>query len=138
MGKASLYREFLRRSNEAFASDHHLEAIWYVYAVVEDRMISMLENSGGLPQSGLRMLGPKVQELKRRSAQDDLLKVNLDAAAILRWASKRNTLMHAMANGTMDLSTIDVLARETAGEGVKLCRSVCSAAMRVKKHRSKV
>lgn len=139
MTKSSLYREYITRMDAAHREGQNLQAIWYAYAILEDRLISMLDNSGGVPvdKKGkpIRMLGPKREALAKRTKTDPLLKVNFDNRAIRLWSKDRNDLMHGMADGSLSLQQVDSLAQQTADTGVSLVRSVCSAAMRLKKHR---
>ena len=141
MGKRSLYENFIERIDRHVASGNFFEASWYVYAVLEDRLISMLQNSGGSTQSNgnpIRMLGPKLSILKTRAASDALLDANFPHDAIFDWKERRNDLMHAMAEGSMDIDQIDEAAKSLANEGQELVRTVSAGAMRLKKHRSKV
>lgn len=141
MPKASLYREYIRRLDEAHKAGQNLQASWYIYAILEDRLISMLQNSGGVPndQRGnpIRMLGRKRVELERRALSDKLLNAYFESRPIQAWASKRNALMHRMADGSFSIIQVDTLSQEIADEGVILVRKVCSAALRLKKNREK-
>lgn len=139
MRKSAIYKEYIARMDAAHSDKHYLEAIWYAYAVLEDRLISMLQNSGGIPTSNdgkpIRMLGPKRTELVKRAKTDKLLKGCFDNTNIQVWAKKRNDLMHGMADGSMSILVVDELAKETADSGVALVREVCAAGMRLKRYR---
>lgn len=141
MPKASLYKSYIERLELAGDEKQFLQASWYVYAILEDRLISMLESSGGVPLdkkgNPIKMLGTKLGELKRRAKSDAPLRANLDDRAISSWAKKRNTLMHRMADGSLTLSQVDVMAEEVAKDGAQIARDVCAAAMRLKKRRLK-
>ncbi|MEM8653391.1 MAG: hypothetical protein AAGF36_01495 [Pseudomonadota bacterium] len=140
--KRQLFEGFHNRMTTAVEKKFYLEASWYAYAIIEDRLVSMLRQSGGVGRNGssspIRMLGKKVSELETRANTDDLLRVNLPAQDIYDWAAKRNTLMHAMAEGTLDQAEIDKQAYLLAVNGRDLVRQVSDAAMRIKKHRSKI
>lgn len=141
MGKRSLYETFIERIDGHISSRNFFEASWYIYAVLEDRMISMLQNSGGATLNNgnpIRMLGPKLSTLKTRATSDTLLDVNFPHDAIFDWKEKRNDLMHAMAEGSLDIDQIDEAAKSLAEEGQKLVRNVSACAMRLKKHRNKI
>lgn len=142
MPKAQLYKTYIARMEEAHGSGSFLQASWYAYAILEDRLLSMLENSGGIPLdrrgNPIRMLGAKRAALQQRTATDKLLAAYFDNAPIQHWARKRNDLMHSMVDGTSTINEIDQLAEELADEGVELVRNLCAAAMRLKKNRSKV
>lgn len=141
MEKRSLYESFIERIDRHVSSGSFFEASWYVYAVLEDRMISMLQNSGGATQSNgnpIRMLGRKLSTLKTRAECDALLDANFPHDAIFDWKERRNNLMHAMAEGSLNIDQIDEYAKSLAEEGQELVRKVSACAMRLKKHRNKV
>ncbi|MCP4099542.1 MAG: hypothetical protein GY748_25255 [Planctomycetaceae bacterium] len=141
MTKRNLYEEFIDRIDQYVSSGHFFEASWYVYAVLEDRMISMLQNSGGATQSNgqpIRMLGPKLTTLQNRTTSDSLLAANFPYTKLVSWKDRRNSLMHAMAEGTMNIQQIDSDAEALATDGQDLIREICSGATRLKKHRNKV
>jgi hypothetical protein len=140
--KRELFEGFHKRMDEAINQNFYLEASWYAYAIIEDRLVSMLLQSGGIGLNGgsapIRMLGKKLSELERRAGNDELLKVNLVPSKIRDWASSRNELMHAMADGSLDQQLIDKNAYLLATSGKALVRDISAAAMRLKKHRAKV
>ncbi|MDD9744728.1 MULTISPECIES: hypothetical protein [Marinovum] len=139
--KRTLYEEFIDRIDASIASDHFFEASWYVYAALEDRLISMLQQSGGSTfASGkpIKMLGPKIGELDKRQSGDPLLAANFPKTEVEAWGKRRNDLMHAMADGSLTIEQIDADAKSLAIDGRDLLRNVAAAAMRLKKHRNKV
>lgn len=142
MPKQELYAELFRRMIEANKGHRWIETSWYAYALLEDRLLSLLRSSGGEGKGGpgkpLRMLGPKLGELKERANKDDLLRANLAHGEIHAWKEKRNDLMHAMAYGCMTIADIDAAAEKLAVEGAQLVSSVAAACRRMKKHRHKV
>jgi hypothetical protein len=142
MPKNALYAELFHRMNDANKHGRWIEASWYAYSLLEDRLLSLLRSSGGEGKGGagkpLRMVGPKLKELQYRSKKDELLRANFAHDDIDAWKEERNNLMHAMAYGSMTIGDIDVAAERLAGDGVKLVASVAAACRRVKKHRSKV
>lgn len=139
--KRALFESFHDRMNDAFEKRFYLEASWYAYALLEDRLVSMLRQSGGVGKNGsntpIKMLGPKLGELKSRGNTDKLLLENLPATKIHDWKEERNDLMHAMAEGTMTQAEIDKKAYLLALQGRELVKEVSAAAMRLKKHRAK-
>ncbi|HEX8062502.1 MAG TPA: hypothetical protein VF535_04735 [Allosphingosinicella sp.] len=103
----------------------------------------MLRQSGGEGEKKgigkpIRMMGPKLAELKRRARSDQLLTSCFEYARIEQWKHDRNNLVHAMADGTHDIDTIDALAAALARDGVELARVYTAAARRLKRNRSKV
>src|SRR5581483_5803626 len=137
MAKESLYRTFVARMEASLAAQMYLEASWYAYAVLEDRLVSLLRNSGGLA-GAVRMMGPKLKELSRRAKYDALLAANFEENRLDAWREARNELMHAMADATMSIAEIDAGARDLAIEGAALVREYAAACRRLKKHRNKV
>ena len=139
--KRTLFESFHDRMNNAIEKRFYLEASWYAYALLEDRLVSMLKQSGGVGKNGsntpIKMLGPKLGELKSRANTDKLLLENLPATKIHDWKEERNDLMHAMAEGTMTQAEIDKKAYLLALQGRELVKEVSAAAMRLKKHRAK-
>lgn len=145
MAKHALYKTFMSRMDEAFQSEMHLEASWYAYAILEDRLVSLLKNSGGVGEkqggaSGkpIRMMGPKLKELTRRAKRDPLLKENFEHDKLNTWKESRNNLMHAMGDATMAIEDIDIAAKKLSEEGKHLTREYAAACRRLKKHRDKV
>lgn len=141
--KRDLYSMFMSRMKGATESGQFFEASWYAYAVLEDRLRSLLRNSGGEGENNgigkpIRMMGPKLRELKKRAKKDELLQANFEYNRLNTWKDDRNNLMHAMADATMTLEQIDVLAKALAQESEALVREYSSAAQRLKKHRDKV
>lgn len=149
MTKRHLFEVFLDRMTKAEAAGMPLEAAWYAYAILEDRLVSMLRNSGGVLNAKgepIDMMGPKMVELRRRAKSDPLLAANfpehdiqkMKQTKLGKWKDARNNLMHKMANGDSDLEKIDGMVSRVAADGAELAREYAAAAARLKKHRQKV
>lgn len=142
MTKRALYSLFITRMSEAHEAGQYFESSWYAYAVLEDRLRSLLRSSGGEgvggPGKPIRMLGPKLKELKHRAKSDALLKANFEYDRLNTWKDARNNLMHAMADASMSVEHIDGAAKQLSEEGALLVRVFSAACQRVKKHREKV
>lgn len=145
MPKEALYKTFMTRMRSAYKASMYLEASWYAYAVLEDRLVSLLRNSGGVGENAggsggkpIRMMGPKLKELSRRAQKDALLQVNFEHDKLNSWKDSRNNLMHAMGDATMPIDDIDEAARKLAEDGHSLVKEYASACRRLKKHRKKV
>lgn len=145
MPKQALYKTFMSRMDIAYDSSMYLEASWYAYAVLEDRLVSLLQNSGGIGENNggaggkpIRMMGPKLNELTRRAKKDKLLKENFEHDKLNDWKESRNNLMHAMGDAALPIADIDSAAKQLAEDGRELVREYASAARRLKKHRDKV
>lgn len=141
--KEKLYKEMLNRVDYSHKNKYYLESIWYIYAIIEDRLISALKQTGGhLNRNGnpIRMLGNKILEINSRKSTDTLLKANFDNELMLKienWKNKRDNLMHAMADSTMSLEEIDKEKYLVSLNGISLVKSVCSSARRLKKHKKR-
>lgn len=140
--KRDLYENFHSKLKLAIEKEFYLESSWYVYALLEDRLVSLLRSSGGVGNSGsakpIKMMGPKLKELKNRSKSNKLLDHNFDHDRINQWKNDRNDLMHAMADGTKSVDDVSKTSYLLATSGAKLLKDVSSAAMRLKKHKDKV
>ena len=149
MNKRRLFEVFLDRMAKAETAEMPFEAAWYSYAVLEDRLLSMLRNSGGetFPNGQpIRMLGDKMVELRRRAASDSLLAAyfpehdieEMKQTKLGKWKDARNKLMHGMASGELSLDEIDEMVTIVAADGATLAREYAASAARLKKHRHKV
>lgn len=137
--KHELYQVFMERIDVALASGHDLESSWYAYAVIEDRLRSLLRATGGdLLPSGkpIKMLGPKLGELNKRAPSFPEIFKQLDLPALEQWKDDRNDLTHAMAEGNIPLEEIDRMAKRLASEGRSIARSLAALARRVKKRQN--
>ena len=132
MKKYDLYEEMIRRLDVAVQNGHFFEASWYAYAVLEDRLNSML-NSGGFG-SPIRMMGPKIKKLDELAETNEVLRANFEKTRLNNWKDARNDLMHAMAEGLMSIDAIDHSVEELAQEGSELVRIYSAAARRQKRH----
>ncbi|MBC1182263.1 hypothetical protein HF680_06280 [Brevundimonas sp. WCHBH090558] len=141
--KQQLYQQLMKRMDQAVQDGRDVEAGWYAYAVLEDRLRSMLRQSGGEGQNKgigkpIRMMGPKLTELSKRAKKDELLKSSFEYTRLNKWKNDRNGLVHAMADGQHDIEEIDRRVADLATEGVLLARLYASEARRLKTHRAKV
>lgn len=69
MPKQALYKTFMSRMDAAYDARMYLKSSWYAYAVLEDRLVSLLRNSGGIGEDNggasgkpIRMMGSKLKE----------------------------------------------------------------------------
>ena len=129
----------IARLDRAIEGGHFFEASWYVYAILEDRLISLWQSSepGSARSRAPRMMGPKIDGLSARAAQDPLLRKNFESIRLIAWKDNRNDLMHAMAEGTLSISVIDNRIEALARYGAELVREYSAAARRQKKHSEK-
>jgi len=142
--KREHYNELMDRMDNAHNLEFYLEASWFAYTVLEDRLLSALRNSGGANYSNhrpIRMLGKKMQEINARKKKDKLLSAYFTDQLmdnIHKWKEERNDLTHAMADGTKNITDVDKAAYLLSTNAKKLVKDVCNAAILLKKHRDKV
>lgn len=142
--KREHYNDLMDKMNRSHEAEFYLEASWFAYTILEDRLLSALRQSGGITYKNnkpIRMLGKKMQEIKQRKKKDTLLNAYFNDALMDRihnWKEERNNLTHAMADGTKTITQIDKDAYLLSSNAQNLVRDVCSAAIRLKKHRDKI
>ena len=141
--KKKLYEVLIERMEIAETNGRDAEAAWFAYAVLEDRLRSLLRQSGGEGEKRgvgkpIRMMGPKIAELSKRAKKDSLLKDCFEYTRLNQWKHDRNNLVHAMADGEHDIEEIDKLTAALASVGVELVRIYATAARRLKKNCGKV
>lgn len=142
--KKKHYEELMVRMTKAIAAEFYLQAGWYAYAILEDRLVAVLKRSGGATNDNgtpIKMLGPKLKTIVRRRSSDPLLRVYFDSTlidAIDKWKNERNTLMHAMADAATPMNKLDEQARLLATRGKELIKSVCRHARQLKNNRHKI
>ena len=133
MQKYFNYQEQMGRLRRAMAAQFYLEAIFIEYAVMEDRLESILRHSGAFnPKRHNRIkskLG-RVDELRRekksllhRSFSDELIE------GIYQWLDARNQLIHALMK--QNLHTEDL--QKIALEGQQIARQLNSKATNYRK-----
>ena len=143
ISKFKSYQELLNRIQEAIDSGFYLEATWIAYAVIEDRVCSALEKSGGLPKDKngkpLRMLGLKLEALSHRMNENSSLRKYLEKDEIvdrvIHWKNKRNPLMHSLASEAKSWNTLEQEAKIVALEGKDVAWLLANAVSRFRKYK---
>lgn len=135
--KSHLYSVLIARLDQAYSEKNFFESSWYAYAVIEDRLISLLRLTGGETINGkpIMMLGRKIEILEKRVHHNSALKKfftqkmqdDLDA-----WRDERNQLMHDMGTGTITLDEIDRRSQQLSLDGKKVVRELCSVCWKMK------
>ena len=144
MNKTHHYKILMHKMNEAHEHKFYLEASWFAFAIVEDRLVSTLRQSGGTTDSQnqeIRMLGRKMGVISQRKRNDSLLAAYFTdelMGEIDVWKDKRNDLAHALAVGSQSIEDILTTAENLSEEAKDLVNKVCAAARLLKKHRDKV
>lgn len=125
----------------AHQKEAYLEEVWYAFAILEDRLVSMIKQSGD-PAGPRWTMGRKIKLLETRAQNDVHLKgalLNLDLLLeLLVWAEdERNLMAHHLAKGNLTLELIDKKSLIMANRGKKLVKHFCAAARRYKKQKKK-
>jgi hypothetical protein len=139
--KETIYQKYIDQLEKTINKGYYFESAWLEYVLLEDRLVSLLHNSGGeFKRNGkpILMLGPKIEELKSRMPGNQILFGHLDSDNLIsrleNWKDERNTLMHSMADGSLSITDIESKIKKLAETGAKLTRDYAAAARRVKKH----
>lgn len=143
VSKGASYRQLFSRLSEAIERGFHLEASWIAYAILEDRAISALKRTGGLPTNRggrpLQMLGPKLIKLRQRLETDPLLNGAMLQGAMLErvenWKEERNTFMHSMAEESRSWSELSEGAERLSRDGERVARDFSDAVTRLRKRK---
>lgn len=128
MQKYANYREQMLRLKKAISSQFYLEAIFIEYAIMEDRLESVLRHSGKWhPKEGETIsiyrkvkLVEKLAEQKK-SLAEKYFPTEL-TQEILQWKDDRNTMIHALLK--QSIHTEDLLL--IAEQGERIVKTLCS------------
>ncbi len=128
--------------DQALNDGFFLEASWIAYAIIEDRILSALAKTGGVPMRNgqpLRMLGPKLDALVGRQPNDSALTAAMLNGQVLdtvrAWKDKRNPLMHSLAEECKPFVEHNADARIVAAEGSRAARDLCAAVIRLSRRK---
>lgn len=133
--KESLYTLFFSRMNHANKIGYYFETIWIAYAMIEDRLNSVLDKTGGNVD---RMISKKIEILQRR--KNIYVRAQFPEkfiGRISRWVDQRNILAHEMANSHKSWAYLDKKAALLALEAPGLVNEISGAVNRVKKQLKK-
>ncbi len=125
------YKILFSRLNKALKNEFYLEAIFIEYALIEDRLKSILISANRF-KPNLMSLSRKMSEVKRyhqlkTSSLSHCLTLEI-LDLIKLWSLKRNQLIHALAANNFDDDTI----KEIATEGIELVRQISKSAQKFK------
>ena len=126
MQKYANYKEQMGRLKKALNSQFYLEAIFIEYAILEDRVESMLRHSGVFRPDKHNTLNKKLNrlsELQRNKTglakkyfTEDLL------SAIHDWKNERNIMIHALLKQSLHTEDLQAIAER----GQALVKTVSS------------
>jgi hypothetical protein len=129
--KDRLYTYLFGRIDSSIAEGYFLESSWIAYAIIEDRLDSILSK---VTKYKGRLISRKLEYLSRIS--NPFVRIEFPTGLINRidtWTSRRNNLTHEMANARLSIQQITDRSKQVALEGEKLAHDVSSAVMRTKK-----
>lgn len=138
-----LYEELLERMGTAHVQEFFLESSWIAYTILEDRLVSVLADSGGSRYKNHKpiiMLGKKLAEIEKRSVDDTVLLRHFPHTLLSRihaWKEERNSLVHTVEHGEATLSTLTNSAKRLSTTAKPLVRDVTKAARGLNAQRSK-
>jgi hypothetical protein len=141
LSKGQSYRQLLARADTAIAKGFWLEAAWIAYAIIEDRALSALEKTGGVPTSKkgtpIVMLGPKLAALAARLRSNLLLRgATIDGKVIEAasdWVANRNRLMHGLAAEAKSWAELDEAFRALSVAGRDTAAAFADAVTRLRR-----
>lgn len=118
MQKYANYREQMGRLKKALAYQFYLEAVFIEYAIMEDRLESVLRHSGKwnpkpdqfVPINTKRKKVAKLAE-EKKSLAHKYFSVEL-TDAIEKWIADRNQLIHALMKQSLHTEDLSELAEQ--------------------------
>ncbi len=138
--KNARYSDLSERLKLAIEKEFYYEAIFIEFAIIEDRVLSMLKYAGVdyLNKKGQPIkLAERLKRIEQHSAfQDDYTKKHITSDLIndiYTWKDRRNVLIHDLVNNEYDNEEI----KELALQGVELVKVLNNKSTLVNNHRKK-
>jgi len=126
MAKKDLYQAMLERMKLAIEAEFYLEACWIQYAILEDRLNSVIRHT--YPKTGKKFLmayrgfDRKIDHIiKKIHPENVLCKKSINKPlleSIRKWKDRRNDLMHEISDSA-EYDTVQDEAQKIALEGVR-------------------
>ena len=127
MEKYEIYKQLSSDLTKAMKQGFYYEAIFIEYAILEDRLASVLKYAG-VPttkkKGGNKSIAEKIDDIRKKKefsskfVRDCLSFELLDSITV--WKDKRNRLIHELANIPYDAEAV----REVAEEGYEIVKVV--------------
>ncbi|MBE6910981.1 MAG: hypothetical protein E7473_00475 [Ruminococcaceae bacterium] len=116
MQKYANYKEQFGRLKKALTNGFYLEAIFIEYAIIEDRIESILRHSGKFNSEKHNMLNKKLSKIKdmqreQRGLINKYISVEL-IEQISVWKENRNRLIHALMKQLLHTEDLQSVALE--------------------------
>ena len=116
MQKYENYKEQMGRLNRALHYHFYLEAIFIEYAIVEDRIESVLRHSGKFNPEKHTTLEKKLSRLcEMQRAKNGLVRKYFSDAliqSVYDWKNRRNPLIHALMKQNLCTADLESVALE--------------------------
>ena len=137
MQKYENYKEQFKRLKKAFYYKFYMEAIFIKYAIMEDRIESILKYEGNeiKPKNDkefisitrklnkIALISRDKKSVSNRYFADDTVNVILD------WIKRRNSLIHALLKKELTADEVETFALE----GKTIARTICNKANNYKR-----
>lgn len=163
--KSKLYEDLIRRFRATHDSGFHYESCWFAYAIFEDRLSSIVKQSGDgrganskfsdkisqidelkkmkiamIKKNGFGAVRDKAKGGKKvkqhKFAELSSLRISM-LSELKDWSQSRNDLVHDLASGTKTLEVCDAEIKELSTKADELIKEVCATARRVKRNKRK-
>ena len=125
MQKYENYKEQMGRLRKAMAAQFYLEAISIEYAIIEDRVASVLRHSGLIREDKQYSITQKLNKLLNLRGESKLAGKYFSEeliSSIHTWKNERNPMTHALLN--LHLHTEDL--QKIAEDGEAIAKIMCS------------
>lgn len=133
--KATRFDYLVKRAELALAEEFYLEASWLCYAIIEERIRSVIVKLNGTVKSNWKIFDC-ITEIEKKRPSDTILNELFPkdfTDKINAWRSKRNSLMHDLVESESN----QVEFKDAAQEGREIVREI-KKAVRLLKARLKV
>lgn len=124
MQKYANYKEQFGRLKKALNNSFYLEAIFIEYAIVEDRLESVLRHSGRFNTERYVSLSEKLKRIKEMlRSKSGILKKYFSVElveGIYTWKEERNRLIHALMKQSLHIENLQLVATR----GLEIAKTV--------------
>lgn len=128
------YREQMSRLTKAMKSQFYLEAVFIEYAVIEDRLTSILRYTNDFNAEKHNTIVKKLNKLESiQRDKNGILKNYISdelISEIHEWKNNRNTIVHALLNQTVSTDELKTFAEK----GQELAKTLSSKATSYKRY----
>lgn len=116
MQKYENYKEQFGRLKKALNNSFYLEAIFIEYAIVEDRLESVLRHSGKFNPERHNKLNTKISRIKEMQREKKGLARKYFSEELIEeicvWKEERNKLIHALMKQSLHTEDLQIVAHK--------------------------